>query len=127
MDIGVEQITGGLKDEPVTRDRAQPAEALGHNAHAVVAATVARAGMADMLVTVVDDLKQHRRQCRLQTRTQTFAAVIHGNLQLHMNGGTNGKTVANGTESVWSGTLPRLRHRPPTRRHPTGRFGRWGH
>jgi hypothetical protein len=81
MDIGFQQLRERRMDLAVAGDRAQAPKRLGDDAHTEVTEATGRARVARMQVTLVLDIKFHRREPPYERSTDALAArsaVRHG-------------------------------------------------
>ena len=91
MNVSLHQIAERSVNAPMPRQQGLPAERDGDDAHAKMAAAIARTGMAGMFVALVFNIQFARRQL-LQARADTLNTS---------DWSAHGNTLRSGRTSTW--------------------------
>src|SRR3569832_2358438 len=90
MDVRVEHVTQRIVYHAMALQQRLTHEPCGDDMHAVMARAATRAGMADVLVTVVDNIELKKRE----TALEHIAHVRHAVITAHGGGGGGGRAGA---------------------------------
>src|SRR3569832_841007 len=88
MDVRVEHVTQRIVYHAMALQQRLTHEPCGDDMHAVMARAATRAGMADVLVTVVDNIELKRRETALEHVAHVRHAVVAAHGSVFLNGRT---------------------------------------